>query len=102
MEFGSSFNIQGRGPYFCGFVNKQKNKQKNSGMYSDIFRLISFKLGMIIKTTRVYMLVSVWMTWTFILGHSCMRNQKFCVHFLGNFTVDLDESQYVASAQEIC
>ena len=34
---------------------------------------------------------------TLIHGHSCMRNQKLYVPFLGNLTVDLDEIQYVAT-----
>ena len=43
------------------------------GLYSDMYRPISFKLGMI-KTTMLYILISDWMTLTFIQGRSCMRN----------------------------
>ena len=50
-----------------------------------------------VETTRLYILIFVWMTLTFIQGHSYMRNKKFCVHFLGNFGVNLDEIQYVAT-----
>ena len=42
---------------------------------------ISFRLGLMIKTTRLSILLSVWMTLTFTQGHSCMRNKKFVVHF---------------------
>ena len=47
-------------------------------LYSDIYRLVSFKLSMTIETTQLYIFISVWMTFTFIQGHSCMRNQNFC------------------------
>ena len=56
-----------------------------------------------IKTNMLYILVSVWMTVTFIQGHISVRkkNKKkkknFSVHFLTNLSVDLDEIQYVAT-----
>ena len=52
------FNIQGKEPYLCGFVKKKFN----IGLYSDIYRSISFKLGMKIETTnltRVYILIYI-------------------------------------------
>ena len=52
------------------------------------YRAISVKLGVMIETTELYILMSVWMTLTFIQGHSCMRNQNFGVHFLRNFAVN--------------
>ena len=52
---------------------------------------------MMIKTTQLYILVSVWMALTFIQGHSCMRNKNFGVHFLANLNIDLDKIQYVAT-----
>ena len=88
------FNIQGREPYLYDFVkNKQTNKQTknktkqnkqtnkkpkhfNVGLYSDIYRWVSFKLSMMIKTTRLFRSISVWMTMTVIQGHSCKRNKK--------------------------
>ena len=50
------------------------------GLYSDIYRPISFKLVMIIETSNLYILIS-WMTLTFLQGHSCIRNKNFGVHF---------------------
>ena len=34
------------------------------------------KVGMMIETTKFYILISVWVTLMFIQGHRCMRNQK--------------------------
>ena len=48
------FNIQGREPNLYDFVKK---KNFNVGLYSDIYRLISFKLCMLIKTTKLYILI---------------------------------------------
>ena len=31
---------------------------------------------MMIGTTKLYIFISIWMTLTFIQGHSCMRNKK--------------------------
>ena len=42
-----------------------------------------------IETTELYILISAWMTLTFIEGH---REIKTFVHFLWNFTGDLDET----------
>ena len=50
-----------------------------------------------IEITKLYILISVWMTLIFIQGHSCMRNQQFCVYFLTDLCIDLDKSQYVAT-----
>ena len=44
-------------------------------MYSHSYRLISAKFVMMIETTMLYIFISVWMTFTFIQGHSCMRNK---------------------------
>ena len=48
----------------------------NVGLHSDIYRPISFKLGMMVEITGLYILISVWMTLTFFQGHSRIRNQK--------------------------
>ena len=61
------FSIPGREPYLCDFVKKMFN--------------VSFKFGLILKCTIVYILVSVLMTLTFIQGHSCMRNPKLWYPF---------------------
>ena len=47
------------------------------------------------KTTKLYIFISVWMTLTFIQSHSCIRNQNFSVHFLANISVDLNEIQSI-------
>ena len=44
--------------------------------FTDQFLSFSFKLVMMIEATKLYILKSVWMTLTFIQGHSCMKNQK--------------------------
>ena len=72
-----SFNTQGKEPYLCDFFKENVNL----GLCSDIYRPIFFKLGTIIETTKFYILISVWMTLTFIQGHSCMRNQKLLCPF---------------------
>ena len=43
---------------------------------------ISFKLGMMIETTMVYILKSVWMTLTFIEGHSYKKSKTLVSNFL--------------------
>ena len=49
---------------------------------------------MIIEITEFYILLPAWMT--FIQGHSCMRNQYLCTHFLANFSINLGEILYAA------
>ena len=77
-------------------------KNVNADLYLDIYESISFKLGMIIETTKLYIFISVCMTLTFIQGHCCMSKKKkikktVCVHFFAKSAVDLDEVQYVAT-----
>ena len=64
-------------------------------MYSDIYRPISFKLGMMIETTKLYILKLC------DLGlHSrsqLYKQLKTGVYFLENFAFDLDEIQHVAA-----
>ena len=67
------FNIPGRN---CPTDMILFKKNFNFGLYSHICSQISFKLDMMIKTTKLYILISVWMTLTFIQGHSCIRNKK--------------------------
>ena len=52
---------------------------------------------MMIKTTKLYILISVRMTLTFIQGHSCIKNENFGVHFLANLGIDVDEFQFVGT-----
>ena len=45
MILSCSINIQGRDPYLCDFVKTKQNKTKKTftiGLYSDIYRLITF------------------------------------------------------------
>ena len=39
-----------------------KKEEIGVGLYSDVYRLISFKLSMMIETTKLNILLSVWMT----------------------------------------
>ena len=64
--------FEGENPILCDFVKKTFN----IGWYSDIYRQFSFQVDMMIEITKLYTLISLWMTWTFIQGHSCMRNKK--------------------------
>ena len=66
----------------------------NVGLYSDIYRSIAFKLGMMRETAMLYVLISVWMTLTFVQGHS--SSKKFEVHVLANLSIYLDKFQYAA------
>ena len=61
-------NIPGRQPCICDFVKKQKQKKKQSKtfkvrLFSVIYGPISLKPGMMVGTTKLYILMSVWMTW---------------------------------------
>ena len=46
-------------------------------MDADVYRAVSFKLGRMIETTKLYIFISVCMTLTFIQDHNYMRNKKF-------------------------
>ena len=54
-------------------------------------------IGVMIGTAKLNILITVWMTMTFIHGHSCMRNQKLLCPFLGKFAVGMDDIQYVVT-----
>ena len=76
--------------FYLKQTNKKKPKQTKPNtfsivLYSDIYRLISFKLGMMRETTKLFILILVWMTFTFIQGHCCRRYQNFGVHFFLKF-----------------
>ena len=64
---------------------KNNKTNLNIGLYSDIYRLISFKFGLMIKTTKLYILILVSMTLTFIQGHSGIRNKKLWCPFSHKF-----------------
>ena len=51
IDLESPCNIQGREPYLCDFVKKEKRRKSNNfvvGSYADIIGPISFQLGMMI------------------------------------------------------
>ena len=56
-------------------------KTFDNGLYSDIYRLVSFKHGLMVKITKFCILISLWMTLTLIQGHSCMRTQTLWCPF---------------------
>ena len=62
------FNIQGREPYLCDFVEKTLTLVCIQ-TFAD-----QFQLGVMIETAKLYILISVWMTLTVIQSHSCIRN----------------------------
>ena len=51
---------------------------------------------MVIETTKLYILILAWMTFIFIQGHNCIRNQNFGVQFLANLSTDFDKTWCVA------
>ena len=72
---------------------KQTNKQTEeshfkTGLYSDIYGPISFRLAIIMETTKLDILLLVWMILTCDQGHSCPR-KKITAHFLITFEIDL-------------
>ena len=67
-----------------------KKEEIGVGLYSDVYIQISFKLSMMTETTKLYILLSVWMTLTLIQGHSYGKSKS-------NFSIDLYEIQYVAT-----
>ena len=54
-----------------------KKKTFNFGLYWDVYWQISFKLGMTIETTKVYILIPVLMTLTFIQCHMYEKSNIF-------------------------
>ena len=60
-------------------------------MYSDVYRLISFKLGLMIETTKLSLPCGV--SFDDIDLHTLSRlyeKSKTSVHFLTNLSIDLD------------
>ena len=67
------------------------------GLYLDVYRLISLKLGVVTDTT-LCSLIPVCVDVTFIRGHSYVRKQNFYAHFHANFPISLYEIRYAAIA----
>ena len=60
-------------PFLVDFVKKNLNVSSSF----NIFKSISFKLGMMIDTSKLCMMLRpAEVTLTFIWGHSCIRKQK--------------------------
>ena len=87
-------NIQGEKTYFYRFCKKKNQKKRENydvGLYSNIYLPLSFKLGLMIETTMLCILISVWKTLTFPQGQSSIKNKKsFDVHFLAYLIIDLE------------
>ena len=54
-----------------------KKTMFNIIMCQDTFEPICFKLGMMLNTTKLYILIPVWMTLMFIQGHRVTGNLEF-------------------------
>ena len=55
---------KGKNPTYV--ISWKKNPPNfNIGLYLDIYRTLSFKLGLMTKTTKFYILISAWMTLTY-------------------------------------
>ena len=89
------FSIQWTEPFLCDFFFFLK--ACNNGLYSDIYRPVSFRLRLMIETTKLYILISVLVALTIIQGHICMRiKKKLNAPFIANLGIGLDEIWYVA------
>ena len=67
LSFNLIWTIFSRETLFMWFCQRNFNV----GLHSDIYRLISFKLGMRIKRIKLHILITVLKTLTFIQGHTC-------------------------------
>ena len=70
----------------------------NKGLLSDIYWQISFKLGMMIQTTKLSILISVWMTLTFIQDQLCEKSKTLMSIYSQILSINLDEIHCVATA----
>ena len=88
-------STEGREPFWCDFAKtttttaKQTKQTYDVTSCSDIYRPISFNVGLIIETTKFYILSSVWMTVIFTQDHSCMRNQKGIVSITSQVSLSI-------------
>ena len=54
--------FKGENPtYFISYSPSPKQRF-NVGLYSDIYRPVSFKLGMMMEASKLYILISAWTT----------------------------------------
>ena len=76
------WTFKGENPTYMISLKSNNNNNENPVtvcLYWDIYRSISFTLGLMIETIKFYILISVWMTLTFIHGHSCIRNNNLII-----------------------
>ena len=80
-------NYQANDPAYVIFYWKRTNNKQifNVVLQSDVCRPIPYKLGKIIETTELYILIRVLMTFVVIQGHSCMKNRKLLRSCSWNF-----------------
>ena len=69
-------SVQGRELYSADFVRYTLNID----LHSEAYQPISFKLGLMIDTSKLDILIPVYMTLTFNEGHRVIKNLE-CVHF---------------------
>ena len=55
----------------------------------NVYSQVYSKLGVIVGINVLHILILVWMTMTFIQGHSYMRKLKVLLSFLANFRMTL-------------
>ena len=67
LSFLSDLVFKGENP---SYVNMLKKKSFNVGLTLNICRPMSFKVGLLTKTIKLYILIPVWMAQTFIQSHS--------------------------------
>ena len=77
-------------------------KKFNFGLLTDIYRWISFKLGAMIDTTKVYSFIPVWIALTFIQGFSWIRKQKLLLSFSCKFLNPFTFRQYLVCCHDCC
>ena len=68
--------IQRKEHFLCDFVKNVFKIDLGSDTYEQIF----FKLNMMIDTTKLYILIPMWMTLVFKQGDIVMRKWNFCSH----------------------
>ena len=64
------------------YVISLRNKEKiNVGLHSNIYKPISFRLGLMTEITKLYFLTEFCITLTFIYGQSCEKSKTGALVF---------------------
>ena len=66
-------------------------KDCNVDLYSDVYRVISVKLSVVKETSKLHILIPVWM----IKVTSALETNNLAAYFLTNLSISLDEIQYM-------